>query len=599
MLDEIPLTFASLRQAYSGGTSPAQIVRQVYARIEQVADPNIFLCLFPKEDLLAEAAALGTYDAANPLWGVPFVIKDNIDVAGKPTTAACPEFAYVPEDTAFVVQRLQEAGALLIGKTNLDQFATGLVGVRTPYGAPKNALDLEIVPGGSSAGSGVAVAHGIVSFSLGTDTAGSGRVPAALNNIVGLKPTLGALSASGVVPACRTLDTVSVFALTVEDAYQAYSVAAAYDPADSYARRVSTPALVAAPTKFKIGIPSANSIRFEGDEVQAASFAETVDALTSSGAEITEIDFAPLYEIAEMLYFGPWVAERFVATESLMTGNPDAMFPVTRKIIGSAEGKTAADTFKGFYRVKDLAGTMAPTISTFDALCVPSIPTFTTVAELEADPMGPNNMLGTYTNFVNLLNLCAITVPTAARSDGRPGSVTFIAEAGADAKIAAIATRVEALSSSSLGATRWRSAVPSLPDTPSADVIRIAVCGAHMSGFPLNHTLTERGARLVRSDRTAPDYKFYALPTNGAARPGLVRTTRGKGASVAVELWDIPIDAFGGFMKTIPAPLGIGKVTLRDESVVQGFLCEAIATQDAEDISELADWRKYKAKETA
>ena len=314
-----PLTLSSLAQAYSAGTSPTQIVEQVYSRIKEVDDPNIFLCLFPKEELLEAARALGSFDPSRPLWGVPFVIKDNIDVAGKPTTAACPDFAYVPEETAFVVQRLQEAGALLIGKTNLDQFATGLVGVRTPYGAPKNAIDPEIVPGGSSGGSGVAVAHGIASFSLGTDTAGSGRVPAALNNIVGLKPTLGALSATGLVPACRTLDTISVFALTVSDAYTAYSAAAVYDPKDAYAREIATPDMVAPPTAMIIGIPSVDSIRFEGDKAQAASFEETVAALKDSGATINEIDFEPLYEIAKMLYFGAWVAERYAATESIFS----------------------------------------------------------------------------------------------------------------------------------------------------------------------------------------------------------------------------------------------------------------------------------------
>ncbi|MEO0402763.1 MAG: amidase family protein, partial [Pseudomonadota bacterium] len=350
----IPLTLSSLGQAYASGTSPEQIIDQVYARIDEVADPGIFLCLFEKEQVLEQARNLGPFDPGRPLWGVPFVIKDNIDVAGQPTTAGCPDFAYVPETTAFVVQRLQDAGALLVGKTNLDQFATGLVGVRTPYGAPLNALDPDIVPGGSSGGSGVAVAHGIASFSLGTDTAGSGRVPAALNNIVGLKPTLGALSASGVVPACRTVDTLSIFALTVSDAYAAYRVAAVFDPVDSYARDIAAPHMVAPPTSPTIGIPSPDSIRFEGDDAQAQSFADTVATLTANGTTIAEIDFTPLYEIAQMLYFGAWVAERYVATESLMENNPDALFPVTHKIIGSAVGKTAAHAFKDFYKLKNL-----------------------------------------------------------------------------------------------------------------------------------------------------------------------------------------------------------------------------------------------------
>ncbi|MEM6466850.1 MAG: amidase family protein, partial [Pseudomonadota bacterium] len=311
----IPLTLTSLRQAYQGGMGAAEIVEQVYQRIEAVGDPCIFLNLFPKDQLLSQAAALGPYDPARPLWGVPFVIKDNIDVAGHVTTAACPEFAYEAASTAFVVEQLQAAGALLIGKTNLDQFATGLVGVRTPYGAPKNALDPDIVPGGSSAGSGVAVAHGIACFALGSDTAGSGRVPAALNNIVGLKPTLGALSSRGLVPACRSLDTISVFALTAADAYEVFSHACAFDPEDGFARDVPTPSLVAPSNTPTIGIPSKDSLRFEGDAAQAQSFADTVSALETQGASLREIDFAPLYEIAQMLYFGAWVAERFVATE--------------------------------------------------------------------------------------------------------------------------------------------------------------------------------------------------------------------------------------------------------------------------------------------
>lgn len=589
----IPLTLPSLRQAYSGGVTPSEVINQVYRRIEEVADPGIFLCLFAKERLLAEAEALGAYDPDRPLWGVPFVIKDNIDVAGQPTTAACPDFTYVPEQTAFVVSKLQAAGALLIGKTNLDQFATGLIGVRTPYGAPKNSLDADIVPGGSSGGSAVAVAHGIASFSLGTDTAGSGRVPAALNNIVGLKPTLGALSSSGVVPACRTLDTVSVFALTVSDAYTAFAAAAAFDAADDYSRTFDTPPLVKANTALTVGIPSAASIRFEGDEAQAESFAQSIAALKEGGATIKEIDFSPLFDIAQMLYFGSWVAERYVATETLMTTNPDALFPVTKKIIASAVGRTAADTFKDFYQLQRLIGQVKPAIEACDVLCVPSIPTFVTVADVDADAMGPNNLLGTYTNFVNLMDLCGIAVPAPARRDGRPGSVTVLGNAGADAKVAAVAAEIEAWGTRTLGATRWAFEAEPLPDEPSADVIRIAVCGAHMNGLPLNHTLTSRGARFVRADKTSDDYRFYALPGSGILRPGLVRTTSNLSASVAVELWDMPLSEFGGFMKTIPSPLCIGTVTLADGSAVQGFVCEAVGQEGAEDITDLADWRLY------
>ena len=591
----IPLTLPSLRHHYATGTTASEIVEQVYDRIAEVADPCIFICLFPKENVLSNAAALGSYNPDLPLWGVPFVVKDNIDVAGYPTTAGCPEFAYVPEETSFVVKQLQAAGALLIGKTNLDQFATGLVGIHTPYGAPLNAIDPEIVPGGSSGGSGVAVAHGVAAFSLGTDTAGSGRVPAALNNIVGLKPTLGALSSSGLVPACRTLDTISVFAMTVSDAYEAFTVAATYDPEDSFARDIATPRLVSAPNTLKIGIPSQDSIRFEGDAVQSQSFADTVSALEAGGATIAEIDFTPLYEIAQMLYFGAWVAERYVATENLMETTPDAFFPVTKKIIGSAVGKTAAETFKDIYRLKELVAQVLPAIEACDALCVPSIPTFATVAELEADPLGPNNMLGTYTNFVNLMDMCGITVPTPARSDGRPGSVTILSGAGEEAKVAAIAAQLENFGTRTLGATNWPFVKTQLPNEVPETKIRIAVCGAHMTGLPLNYTLTDRAACFVGDEISAPDYKFYALPGDGIQRPGMVRTEPGKGVSVALELWDMPLINFGSFMKTIPSPLSMGTIFLEDGTAVHGFVCEAIAVQGAKDISEIADWRKFLA----
>ncbi|MBU1304588.1 MAG: allophanate hydrolase, partial [Alphaproteobacteria bacterium] len=381
----IALTIPSLRAAYAGGLSPRDIVEQVYARIAAVDDPAIFIHLLDKAEVLAAAEGLGNYDPALPLWGVPYVIKDNIDAAGKPTTAACPAFEYVAKEDAFVVARLRAAGALLIGKTNLDQFATGLVGVRSPYGVPRNSIDPAIVPGGSSGGSGVAVGHGLVTFSLGTDTAGSGRVPAALNNIVGLKPTLGALSASGVVPACRTLDTISIFALTVADAYAVFSVANGYDAADAYARRFPAQALTAPPATMRVGIPDAASIEFFGDSVQAESFARSVDVLRQAGAEVVEMDFAPLYAVATMLYEGAWVAERYTVIADLLASNPDAIHPVTRKIITAAERLSAADAFRGIYRLADLKRLAEPALAGVDLLCVPTIPTFYTLADLEAD----------------------------------------------------------------------------------------------------------------------------------------------------------------------------------------------------------------------
>ncbi len=592
-MTDLALTIPALHAAYAAGTPVARVVAQVYDRIAEVGDPAIFITLIPQDEVLAAAMALGPYDPTRPLWGVPFAVKDNIDVAGCPTTAACPAFAYIADQDAFVVAQLKAAGALCIGKTNLDQFATGLVGVRSPYGVPVNALDAAIVPGGSSAGSAVAVAQGIVTLALGTDTAGSGRVPAALNNIVGLKPSLGALSATGVVPACRSIETVSIFGLTVQDAWRAYQVACAHDPGDAYARPFTAPDLSPAPAVLKVGIPSPQTIRFFGDMVQSASFDAAVSILRASGAVIVEVDFAPLYAVAAMLYDGAWVAERYTVIEDLLKSDPEAILPVTRKIIGKAESLTAADAFRGMYRLKELARLAEPALAGLDLLCVPTIPTFYTVQDLKDDPVTPNSNFGTYTNFVNLLNMCGLAVPTPARSDGRPGSVTLLAKAGQDHLLASVALRLEAAGDRTLGATQWPVVQrPLLPDAP-ADTITIAVCGAHMSGLPLNPELISRGATFAGTARTRADYRFIALPGGPPYRPGLIRVAPGAGGEIALELWAMPLACFGSFMQTIPAPLGIGTVQLSDGSSVFGFICEGQAAEGALDITDLADWRKF------
>lgn len=592
-MTDIPMTIPALHAAYAAGTPVARVIAQVYDRIAQVGDPAIFISLIPQAEVLAAAMELGPYDPSRPLWGVPFAVKDNIDVAGCPTTAACPAFAYMADEDAFVVARLKEAGALCIGKTNLDQFATGLVGVRSPYGVPLNALDTAIVPGGSSAGSAVAVAQGIVTLSLGTDTAGSGRVPAALNNIVGLKPTLGALSASGVVPACRSIETVSIFGLTVQDAWRAYQVTCVHDPADAYASHVAAPDLAPAPPVLKVGIPSPQSIKFFGDSVQSTSFDTAVNILRDSGAVISEVDFAPLYAVAAMLYDGAWVAERYTVIEDLLKSDPEAILPVTRKIICKAESLSAADAFRGMYRLKELAHLAEPVLSGVDLLCVPTIPTFYTVQDLKDDPVTPNSNFGTYTNFVNLLDMCGLAVPTPARSDGRPGSVTLLAKAGQDHLLASLALKLEAKGDRTLGATRWHVDQQPVASRPMADTITIAVCGAHMSGLPLNGDLVARGATFVGKARTTSDYRFYALTGGPPHRPGLVRVAPGRGAEIALELWAIPLARFGSFMQTVPSPLGIGTVQLSDGGKAFGFICEAHAVEDARDITAFADWRRF------
>lgn len=599
-LTTLPFTLPDLARAYAGGASPADVMRGVYARLRAADDPGIFIHLAPKAEAVAAAEALGAYDPDLPLWGVPFAVKDNIDVRGMPTTAACPAWEYIAKEDAFVVARLRAAGAIPIGKTNLDQFATGLVGVRSPYPVPLNALDPAIAPGGSSSGSATIVARGIVPFALGTDTAGSGRVPAALNNIVGLKPTLGALSTSGVVPACRTLDTISVFALSVGDAHAVFRVAAGFDPVDAYSRPIPTPAIAAPLPAPRIGVPDAASLKTFGDAAQDAAFRAAVEAAAARGAEIREIDFAPLFAVAEMLYEGAWVAERHAVIEDLIASDPEAVHPVTRAIVGKAEGLTATDAFRGIYRLADLRRAAAPIFDATDFLMVPTIPRFVTVAELEADPVGPNSMLGTYTNFVNLCDLSALAVPSGTRTDGRPANVTLIGPAGGDAMLAAEALRIEAEAAVSPGATGWPAAAAPVADTsPAAGEIEIAVCGAHMSGLPLNHELTSRGGRFLRTARTSDAYRFYVLEGGPPLRPGLVRGKPGDGAEIALEVWALPEAAVGGFLAGIPSPLGLGAVRLADGGAVKGFLCEAAGVAGAEDVTALGGWRAVLARAAA
>ncbi|MCB1479662.1 MAG: allophanate hydrolase [Rhodobiaceae bacterium] len=589
MLADLPFTLASLRKAYAGGVSPEAVIAEAFRRLEAIDDPGIFIHE-AREAARAEAKALGKPDG-RPLWGIPYAVKDNIDVAGMPTTAACPDFAYDADEDAFVVAQLRAAGAICVGKANLDQFATGLVGVRTPYPVPRNAIDPEIVPGGSSSGSAVAVARGIVCFSLGTDTAGSGRVPAALNSIVGLKPTLGLLSSAGMVPACRTLDTISIFSLTAADAWEVLEACAEYDPADVWSRKLAAPKRSPLPPFLQIAVPDAASLETFGDTAQEEHFRSTIANLRTRGAVVHEIDFTPFYDAAKMLYEGAWVAERTAAVGSRLAEAPETLHPTTRAIVEPGQVLSAVDAFEGIYRLKELRRDCEALLAGIDLICVPTVPCFVTMEEIEADPIGPNSRLGTYTNFVNLLDLCGIAVPTGARFDKRPGSLTILARAGDDARAAALAACVE---QGPLGATGWpRPAAPSPESEAGRDEIAVAVCGAHMSGLPLNHELTSRGARFLKSSRTAADYRFYALAGGPPERPGLVCTGDGSGASIGVEIWAMPRDTFGGFMAGIPEPLCIGTLTLEDGSTVKGFLCEARAAGNAAEITKLGSWRNY------
>jgi allophanate hydrolase len=590
------LDFATLRTAYSQGTlTPTQLVDDVLRRIAAHADPAVWIHLLSRDELLAHARRVEARDpAAQPLYGVPFAIKDNIDLAGVPTTAACPEFAYTPAESAPVVQRLLDAGAIPLGKTNLDQFATGLVGVRSPHGVPRNPFRADVIPGGSSSGSAVAVAAGLVSFSLGTDTAGSGRVPAGLNNLVGLKPTKGALSTRGVVPACRSLDCVSIFALACADAAEVQRIAEGFDSADAFSR--ARPLLSTFASAPRIGVPAARDLQFFRDAEAEKLFHDSLARVTALGAQLVEIDFAPFSETATLLYQGPWVAERWAALRAFHQKHADAFFPVTRKIVEGAANLTAADTFEGFYKLAALARRAATEWEKMDALMLPTAPRPYTVADLAADPLGPNTRLGTYTNFVNLLDLSALAVPAGLRSDGIPWGVTFIAPAWRDADLLALGARWHTDVGGNLGATTH----PLPPLTPFistsvSDTVRLAVVGAHLSGLPLNHQLTDRGAHLVWTGQTTPIYRLYALPNTAPPKPGLVRVAA-DGAAIALEVWELSTVAFGSFVAAVPPPLCIGTVALSTGENVKGFLCEPSAFNGADDITRFGGWRAYRAR---
>jgi allophanate hydrolase len=590
-----PLDIAALKARYAAGAlRPAAVVYGILERIARRGKDPTWISLAPRAELEARAAELERHAPAGlALYGIPFAIKDNIDWRGLPTTAACPEFAYLPEASAIVVDRLLAAGAILVGKTNLDQFATGLVGVRSPYGVPANTFDPRYIPGGSSSGSAVAVAAGLVSFSLGTDTAGSGRIPAAFNNLVGLKPTRGLLSARGVVPACRSLDCVSIFGLTAADTAAVLRVGQAFDAADPFSRRAAPPprALPRSFAGLRLGVPREEQLQFFGNPETPQLFEDTVSRLVKLGAIKVTVDFAPFLETARLLYEGPWVAERYVAIREFIERNPKALHPVTAAIIGAAKRFSANDAFSAYYRLQDLRRQTAPVWDAVDILVTPTAGTIYRVDELEAEPVKLNSNLGYYTNFMNLLDLAAIAVPAGFQRDGLPFGVTFVAPAFNDEVLCSLGGIAQRAAVKTMGAT----GLP-LPDGTqepglALHVIQVAVCGAHMSGLPLNHQLTERGARLAYKARTAPDYRLFALTDFKPPRPGLVRD--GSGGAIEVEVWEIPSSAFGGFVDGIPAPLGIGTVTLEDGQQVKGFLCEAHATKGAREITGLGSWRQF------
>ncbi|MCX4141506.1 allophanate hydrolase [Paraburkholderia sp. SEWSISQ10-3 4] len=605
-----PLKVRSLLSAYAAKRlTPSEVVASALARIAEIDRPEVWILRVPAADLEARAHALeALYEEQGsavlermPLFGVPFAVKDNIDVAGLPTTAACEPFSYTPDTSAFAVQRLIDAGAILIGKTNLDQFATGLVGARSPYGAVRNTEFPERVSGGSSSGSAVAVAAGCVAFSLGTDTAGSGRVPAGFNGLVGLKPSLGLVSKRGVVPACRSLDTISVFAHDVDDAWRVFNEIACFDPLDGYSRKV--PGLGLLRGAPRIGVP--DHLEFYGDAAANQAFSAALDTLsTHLHLAPTPIDFKPLKQVSALLYDGPWVAERRAALGSFFETHHKAVHPVVATVIGKADRYSAADAFNGQYALADLKRHAEQLFETIDILIVPTTPTHPLITDVQSNPVELNSQLGYYTNFVNLLDLCALAVPCQRRHDGLPAGVTLIAPSGADRRLAELGARIQGLFATeaadvagTVTEKKPAAAANTIAPLPFQEpTVALAVVGAHLRGQPLNWQLQEAGARFVTATQTATGYTLYALANTQPPKPGLVRVTDQQGAPIAVEVWDMPLRSFGKFVADVPAPLGIGSVQLANGLTVKGFICEPSAVSNgsgALDITSFGGWLAY------
>lgn len=584
------LDFASVRAHYAAGASAVDLMAAVTERLAS-SDPASFIAIVSPAELTVAAEALierAPDPDSLPLWGLPFAVKDNIDVAGLPTTAGCPDFAYVPEHHATVVARLTAAGAILVGKTNLDQFATGLNGTRSPYGAPRCVFDAAYVSGGSSSGSAVAVASGVAAFSLGTDTAGSGRVPAAFNNIVGIKPSPGRVPTGGVVPACRSIDVVTVFAASVAEGCAVREVIEGFEPADSYARRFGE---VPLPGALRLGVPTRDELEFFGNTAYRALFDAAVERATDLGATIVPFGYRPFRQAAALLYEGPWVAERLAAIEDFLREKADSVDPTVRTIIEAARGMSAADAFRGAYALEGHRRAAEAEWVKVDALLLPTSPDIQTVEAMRADPLALNARFGRFTNFANFFGCAAIAVPAGFTGAGLPFGVQLVAPRDTDAALAHFAARMHA--AAECGAGLSREFTPSLVE-PSArsDRISLAVVGAHLTGMALNHELTERGAIFVRAGRTAPGYRLYALDTV-PPKPGLVRDAGVAADGIAVEVWSLTPAAFADFVAAIPQPLGIGKLSLADGAEVCGFLCETAGLAGAREITAFGGWRSY------
>jgi allophanate hydrolase len=596
------LDFDSLRSAYLSGTfRPTDVVRDVFRRIVSEGARPIWTSLVSQERALERASRLEADPLAQalPLYGIPFAVKDNIDVTRMDTTAGCPSFSYAADSSSPVVDLLLDAGGVLIGKTNLDQFATGLVGTRSPYGACPNAFDKRYISGGSSSGSALAVAKGLVSFALGTDTAGSGRIPAAFNNIVGLKPTRGSISTRGVVPACRSLDCVSILALTCADANTVLQQASVFDACDPFSRQprpkhASSPWLAA---RFRLGVPRSDVMEFFGDPSTPELYGQAIERLKSIGGDPVEIDFSPFHQASELLYEGPWVAERLAAIEGFVELHSSAMHPVVYEIIAAGPRYNAVDVFRGQYQLEGLRRAAKQQWDRMDLLVLPTAGTIYTKESVEANPLRLNANLGYYTNFVNLMDLSAVAVPAGFRPDGLPFGISLIGRPFSDDALLLLADAFHRAEPGTLGATgKSLSSTPCVPkpECPPGCVF-IAVVGAHLSGQPLNWQLTERGARLHCTTKTADDYHLYSLAGSAPPKPALVREPGFSGPGIEVEVWAMPEVEFGGFVADVPFPLAVGNVELEKKGIVKGFICEPFAITGSVDITVFGSWRAYLA----
>ena len=577
-----------LHDAYrSGRINPADLFAGLRERIRETMEYNAWITVLDEAQVAPYIQGLDPNKIDSlPLFGVPFAIKDNIDLAGVPTTAACPEYSYVPERSAFVVQRLIEAGAVPVGKTNLDQFATGLSGTRSPYGITRNSINSDYIAGGSSSGSAVATALKLVIFALGTDTAGSGRVPAAFNGIIGVKPTRGLVSMTGVVPACRSLDTVSVFTRSLDDAARVNNIVFTYDPDDPYAKTCTS--RTTPKQEFVFGVPAPGQLEFFGDTAFAEQFDYARELLLQCGGREQQIDFTPFIKTAGMLYAGPWVAERYIAVKSMLEKNPDALLPVTREIIERGAGFTAEQAFRAGYELQSLKQLADRELRKVDFVMTPTCGTMYRMSEMLEQPVQLNTNLGFYTNFMNLLDYSAIAVPAGETAAGLPFGVTLFSHAGCDNALIGYASKFLSLQDAVRGMLTLD---PVEPGRSGADRISLVVCGAHLSDMPLNYQLLELDAVLERCTATAPCYRLYALG-DGSGRPGLVKVAD-NGTAIAVEVWSLPVQQIGKFMQNIPGPLCIGSVELAGGVTEKGFLCESWALTGARDISGYGGWKAY------